>query len=425
MPERLKGPDFKSGRPRARPRFESWSVHGVSFFGWYAQSTKIERSSARHHCLLLHKARPYPCVVHGALPMEDRLPRKQIKLGKLPGGLSDLSVAANPRVLFLCYNNRMSHLVNHHLKIRVPTVAPTTTVESVRRRISTAKEPWDSINYIYVIDVARKLIGVVSIKELFRAGASDEMHTLMRRDPVAVHEHAHQEHVAAVAIAHSLKAVPVTNHEGEFLGIVSSDAILRILHEQHVESALRHAGFMQPHVHFLDVMKARFGELFRARVGWLAVGLLGGMFAASITGFFEEVLLQEIILAFFIPVVVYLSDAVGTQTETLFIRSLAIERVHLSHYIVRELSVGVALGSLFGLIAYVFVMAVWQHAAIALILALTFFCTIIVATIVALLIPWIFTRLHRDPAIGSGPFATIIQDVFSLVIYFLIASVLV
>lgn len=318
----------------------------------------------------------------------------------------------------------MSHLVNHHLQTRVPTVVPPATVEAVRRTISTAKEPWDSINYIYVIDAARKLVGVVSIKELFRAEASDQMHALMRRDPVAVHEHAHQEHVAAVAIAYALKAVPVVNHEGRFLGVVASDAILRILHEQHVESALRHAGFTQPRVHFLDVMKARFGELLRARVGWLLVGLIGGMLAAWVTHQFSTLLEAEILLAFFIPLVLYLSAAVGGQAGMLFIRSLAVERVRLHRYFLRELRFGVFLGLLFGFVSYGFVWGIWGNVAVAQALGATLFLSILVSTAVALIIPTVLLHLRRDPAIGSGPFATIIQDLLSLTIYFLIAAAL-
>ncbi len=318
----------------------------------------------------------------------------------------------------------MIHSLSHHLVTRIPTTTADASVIDVRRLIEHAKTPWDSVNYIYILDSAQKLIGVVSIKELLTAKGDVCMVALMRRDPKSIHEHAHEERVVALAVAHSLKAIPVVDHDGRFLGVVPSDAILSILHKRHTEEFLRHGGFMQPHVHFLDVMKARFWELFRARVGWLAVGLFGGMLAASITGFFEDVLRQEIILAFFIPVVVYLSDAVGTQTETLFIRSLAMERIRLARYFFREIAVGVALGALFGIITYGFVMTLWHHTAIALILALTFFCTITIATIVAMVIPWIFFRMRRDPAVGSGPFATIIQDVLSLTIYFSIASAL-
>ncbi len=318
----------------------------------------------------------------------------------------------------------MHHLVSHHLVTRIPTTTADAIVADLRHSIERAKTPWDSVNYIYVVNGDQRLVGVFSIKELLVAKPEQRIEKIMRRDPIAVHEHMHEETAAALAIKHSLKAVPVIDRDERFVGIVPSDAILAILHRRHTEHFLRSAGFTRPHVHFLDVVKARFSELFRARVGWLAVGLFGGMLAASITGFFEEVLRQEIILAFFIPVVVYLSDAVGTQTETLFIRSFALERIHFLRYVIRELSVGIALGAVFGLSAYALVTVLWQQAQIALILALTFFCTIIVATLVALVIPWIFIRMHRDPAIGSGPFATIIQDILSLLIYFLIASVM-
>lgn len=324
----------------------------------------------------------------------------------------------------MCYTICMNHFVQHHLVTRIPIATPDASVEVVRHAIMSAKKPWDSVNYIYVLAEAKKLIGVVSIKELLAAKATEKISDFMKRNPVSVHEHAHEERVAALAVRHSLKAIPVVDHEEHFLGVVPSDAILSILHKRHTEEFLRHAGFTTPHVHFLDVMKARFGELFRARVGWLLVGLLGGMLAAWVTHQFSTLLETEILLAFFIPLVLYLSAAVGGQAGMLFIRSLAVERVRLHRYFLRELRFGVFLGLLFGIVAYGLVWGIWGNVAVAQALGLTLFLSILASTAVALVIPTVLLQCRRDPAIGSGPFATIIQDVLSLVIYFLIASFL-
>ncbi|MDO8581345.1 MAG: magnesium transporter [bacterium] len=326
---------------------------------------------------------------------------------------------------FLCYNTFMTHLVSHHLVTRIPTTTADASVADVRHLIEHAKTPWDSVNYIYVLDDTQKLIGVVSIKELLTAKNDAHMAALMRRDPKSIHEHAHEERVVALAVAHSLKAIPVVDHDGRFLGVVPSDAILSILHKRHTEEFLRHGGFMQPHVHFLDVMKARFGELFRARVGWLAVGLFGGMLAAWVTNMFEPLLSAELLLAFFIPLVLYLSAAVGGQAGMLFIRSLAVERVSLRRYFWRELCFALVLGILFGILGYVIVWGIWGSTIVAEILGVTLFLGILISTIVALVIPTLLLKLGRDPAVGSGPFATIVQDVLSLTIYFFIASLLI
>ncbi len=191
----------------------------------------------------------------------------------------------------------------------------------------------------------------------------------------------------------------------------------------HLES-LRRSGITRPHIHVTDGLHARFVPLVRARFLWLFVGLLGGVGAASIAGVFEEALRKEIILAFFIPVVVYMSDAVGTQTEALFIRSAALGPIRFARSFFREVCVGAVLGALFGCAAFLLVTVLWGKPVVALVLALTLAVTMTMATALAITIPWLLIRLGRDPAIGSGPFATIIQDVLSLTAYFLIANAL-
>jgi len=166
-------------------------------------------------------------------------------------------------------------------------------------------------------------------------------------------------------------------------------------------------------------------SLITHRLPWLAVGLFGGIFATLIASKFETLLQSKVELAFFIPVIVYMADALGTQTETIFIRNITGKKINFSAYLVKELILGIFIGSLFGLtfglFAYIFLKS-WE---ISLTLMLAMALTMATAPVVALLVSAGLYKEHTDPALGGGPFTTIIQDLLSLVIYFSIASLII
>ena len=141
-------------------------------------------------------------------------------------------------------------------------------------------------------------------------------------------------------------------------------------------------------------------------------------------GSYERVLELQVLIAFFVPGVVYIADAVGTQTEALIIRALSVG-VSVARIAVREILTGVALGLLLAALTYPLVWSIWHESAVALAVALALFAAFSIATVVAMVLPWAFHRLGRDPAFGSGPLATVVQDLLSVIIYFGTASLIV
>jgi magnesium transporter len=121
---------------------------------------------------------------------------------------------------------------------------------------------------------------------------------------------------------------------------------------------------------------------------------------------------------------VYLADAVGTQTETIVIRGLSVG-VPIGHVVRRELLTGALIGTVLAVLFYPIALLRWGEPDVALSVALALFAACGVATVVAMALPWAFHRLRSDPAFGSGPLATVIQDLISILIYFLIAAALV
>jgi magnesium transporter len=148
------------------------------------------------------------------------------------------------------------------------------------------------------------------------------------------------------------------------------------------------------------------------------------MASAAIVGAFEEELRKELLLAFFVPAVVYMADAVGTQTETLVIRGLALG-VPIRAVVARELATGLVIGALLGSLFFPFALLAWGDGRVAGAVAISLTISCSVATVVAMALPYALARLGRDPAFGSGPLATVIQDLLSILAYFAVAVLLV
>lgn len=166
-------------------------------------------------------------------------------------------------------------------------------------------------------------------------------------------------------------------------------------------------------------------RIMRLRIPWLILGLMAGTLVSITVSKFEKILSENISLAFFLPLIVYMSDAVGTQTETMYVRLLARSKVGFLKNVLKELMVGAELGAVLGagvgLIAWLWL----SRMDIALTVGLTMFINVAIAPLIALIIPEILFKEHTDPALGAGPITTVIQDFISLLIYFAIATLIV
>lgn len=176
-----------------------------------------------------------------------------------------------------------------------------------------------------------------------------------------------------------------------------------------------------------DTITTSIDHLIEDRIPWLFAGLFGGILATIIVSKYEAILTTDIRLAFFIPIIVYLSDAVGTQTETIYVREIYERKknIHFTKYIFKESMVGLWLGAISGLVIGIFAAYWLQSVAIGVTVGLTTLINLTSAPILAVIIPTLLYKRHADPALGSGPVATVIQDLISLLVYFLIASIIV
>jgi magnesium transporter len=310
---------------------------------------------------------------------------------------------------------------SEHATRAVPVAAASDRAGDVRRALSGHR--FDSAADVAVCEGSR-LLGLVTIERLLAARDDEVLSDLMDDTPPIVAPGLDQERAAWRAVQHDESSVAVVDGDGRFAGLIPPQRLLAVLLEEHDEDMARLGGFLH------DAQAARRASTEPVtrrlwhRLPWLLVGLAGAMLASVIVGWFEDELRQEIVLAFFVPGIVYMADAVGTQTETLVIRGLSVG-VPIGGVVRRELLTGLGLGLALGLLFFPFSLLAWGQADVALAVSLALFAACSTATLVAMGLPWLLHRLGHDPAFGSGPLATVIQDLLSLLIYFAIALALV
>jgi magnesium transporter len=268
-----------------------------------------------------------------------------------------------------------------------------------------------------------KLVGVLRVEALFAALPDTQVRDIMDDDPPLVAPGVDQELAAWKAVQHGESALAVVDNGGRFVGFLPPDRLLAVLLHEHEEDMARLGGFLRDSSMARAASEEPILKRFWHRVPWLLLGLAGAVAAADIVGAFEHQLQANVMLAFFIPGIVYLADAVGTQTEALMIRGLSVG-VPIGRVLRREILTGLAIGLALAMVFYPLALWRWNGAGIAAAVSLAIFAACATATSVAMALPWILQKMGIDPAFGSGPLATVIQDLLSIIIYLAIATAL-
>lgn len=304
----------------------------------------------------------------------------------------------------------------------VPIAHHTNTVSKVIDLIS--KKKWDDIYFVYITTTDGKLIGLVPLTLILASSKTKTMEDLMIKPVITLTPETDQEKVVIEAIKLDIEQVPVVDHEGKFLGVVVADKIVDVLHDEHLEDFLRSSGIRGKGSHILELAKGRLINTVLARLPWLFVGLAIGLGLSLVSSSFESSLQKNIALAYFIPVVAYVAAAVGTQTENIFIRAVTILKFNLLTYLLKEFIIGIILGMVLGLVGGIGGALIAGSMQIGVVVGVSLFFAIIVAVLLACIVPIVFNKFGKDPALGSGPLSTAIQDLISITIYFTIAGII-
>ena len=276
--------------------------------------------------------------------------------------------------------------------------------------------------YLYVVDEYGKLVGVSSLRQLVVVPPQTTLKEFMSTDVFSVQTGMDQEEVARMVARYDILAVPVVDDANRLVGIVTVDDVIDILRKEATEDILKMAGAGEEFVETKSILKST-----RIRLPWLFASCIGGIFAFFIIGKFESSILQYAYLAAFIPVIMGMGGNIGTQSSTIVVRGLATGRLNVRDIwsvVLKELSVGVILGLVYGTIIGSVAQLRYSKEALAVSVALAVLSSMSVAALVGSLVPMGFARINIDPAVATGPFVTTAIDIISVFFYFIIATAL-
>lgn len=316
--------------------------------------------------------------------------------------------------------SRHDETAGRHLLASIPRVSADKTVGAVIADLMSHK--YDCLDIVCVLDAEERLIGVIPLTSLFALPRETKMGSVVHDSFPKVHATTDQERMASLALHHSLNAIPVIDANDRLLGIVPSVALLHILRREHEKDIHRFAGISWEENRAREAIESSALIRLRYRLPWLLFGLLGSVLATFIMARFETALSLKPSIVFFVPGLVYLADAIGTQTEAVAVRGLSLSHAGLGVLVGGEIRTGILIGLVLGVLTFPGVWLVFGDLNLALAVASALVVAAGIATTIGLFLPWLLDRLGSDPAYGSGPLATIIQDLLSLLTYFAIVS---
>jgi magnesium transporter len=308
-----------------------------------------------------------------------------------------------------------------HATPHVPIAEPSDRIGDVRRMLEGYR--YDSASHIAVCTGGR-FVGLVTIEDVLSAAADQTLESLMDRAAPVVTAGIDQEIAAWRAVSHRESALAVVDQGGRFVGMIPPHELIAVLLAEHEEDLSRLGGFLKNASPARTTSEEPVHRRFWHRLPWLLVGLCGVLVTADLVGQFEQQLRVNVMVAFFMPGIVYLADAVGTQTEMIIVRGLSLG-VPIGRMVGRELAAVVAIGLALATVTTPLVWWLWADTGLALSVGVSVFVASATATAVGVLLPWIFDQLRIDPAVGSGPLATVIQDLLSIWIYLTVAALLI
>lgn len=294
------------------------------------------------------------------------------------------------------------------------------TVREAVDKLKSFAEIAESIYYLYVLDEEKKLVGVISYRDLLLADDHTKIGDIMFKRVISVPVHLDQEQVARIIERYDFIAVPVVDEQNRLVGIVTVDDVIDVMIQEADEDIRKFSATGSN----IDFNTGTFNASIK-RLPWLVLLLFIGIISGSIISHFEETLQRVVALAFFMPMIAGMTGNTGTQSLAVVVRGLAgtdIDRRAVWHLIMRELGVGIIIGLVCGTVIAILAY-LWQgNYSLGLVVGISLFITLIIGTLAGTVIPLILYRFRVDPAVASGPLISTLNDIFSLSIYFTMAN---
>jgi magnesium transporter len=311
-------------------------------------------------------------------------------------------------------------------------VSTETSIEEILDHYRDWKPKEENVHYTFVVE-DDKLVGVLGPFDLIRADPADKAGAIMDKKVHTARVDEDQEKAARLMARYELGALPVVNEEDKLVGVITFGDAIRTLDEEATEDILNSAGLGGIKKDDGETERSRImvegsmWEVWKVRVPFLLVAMVGGLLAGTVIDVFEGALEAVTALAIFIPVVMDMGGNAGTQSATIFARGLAMGQIsegNIGKPLLRELGIGlgmgIALGAAVGLIA-----SLWQGMfELGLVVGVSLGLTIVISALLGFVIPYLMVKVGLDQAAGSTPFITTVKDITGLLIYFSLAYAL-
>ncbi|WP_018658805.1 magnesium transporter [Allofustis seminis] len=300
------------------------------------------------------------------------------------------------------------------------------SVDSILEQARQIGREAEMIYYIYVLDDAGKLEGVVSLRDLILAPTQSAVKDIMNTQVVNVHPETNQRMVTYLIREYDLLAIPVIDKNDVMLGIVTVDDILEIMGIESITDLQRMSGILIPDdVTAEELRDETVIEMTKSRLPWIIILLFLGLISANVISRFEGVLSQVVALAAFMPIIMDTAGNVGTQALAVSIRRLTQQDQDgpgIITLLLKEFLTGVLMGIASGIVMFGISYVIYQNHILSLVVGLAIAVTISISCVIGYIIPGLFSRFGIDPAVSSGPFVTTINDTFGLFTYFTMAT---
>jgi magnesium transporter len=278
--------------------------------------------------------------------------------------------------------------------------------------------------YLYVVDRAGVLIGIVGLRDLIVADPASPVEDFMEPEVSYVEAGIDQEDAARMMARYDLAALPVVNEDGVLQGVITHDDVIDVLEEEATEDVLNLAGIEASAISNRSYWSLRIIEIVRARFLWLLVLFVGQTLTTSVLRLFEAEMQGAISLAFFVPLLIGTGGNAGAQTVTTVIRAIALNEVRTKDFLRvlgREIRTGALLGMLLAVVAFGWVLLSGLDTPLAAVVSITVFAITLWANLVGSMIPILASRLGVDPTVMSAPLISTLVDATGLLIYFSVA----
>jgi len=283
-------------------------------------------------------------------------------------------------------------------------------------------EAFEKVHTIYVVDNDDILKGRLSLKSLLTTSTKTPIKDIYDPKITFVEAEEDDQEVANIMQKYDLIVIPVVDEMGRLVGQITIDDIVDVIKDEADKDYQMAAGLTQ------DVEAGdTISQLTKARLPWLILGLFGGIGAAMIMGTYEEFIQTQAILFFFTPLIAAMAGNVGVQSSAIIVQGLANNDVKgsIANRLWKELLLAIVNGIILSILLFIYTLSTDAELGTSLAISISLFSVIIMAGIIGTFIPLFLDKRGIDPAIATGPFITTSNDIFGILIYFMIARAII